>query len=103
MIAKYDEEVDMTRPFRYVDPKKPWKNRYFENCRAYELQVPVFINGKNVYEQKSLGDIKEFVKKQLSEEIWEEEQRFENPHTHYMDMTPDYYEMKMQLLEDSRK
>ena len=103
MIAKYDEEVDMTRPFRYVDSKKPWKNRYFENCRAYELQVPVFINGKNVYEQKSLGDIKEFVKKQLSEEIWEEEQRFENPHTHYMDMTPDYYEMKMQLLEDSRK
>ncbi len=103
MIAKYDEEVDMSKPFRYVDPKKPWKNRYFENCRAYELQVPVFKNGKNVYGRKELNDIKNYVKKQLGDEIWEEEQRFENPHTHYMDMTPDYYEMKMQLLEDSRK
>lgn len=36
------------------------------------------------------------------EEIWEEEQRFVNPHKHYMDMTPDYYDMKMSLLNDSR-
>ena len=32
----------------------------------------------------------------------EEEQRFVNPHKHYMDMTPDYYDMKMSLLNDSR-
>lgn len=103
MIAKNDEKIDMDKPFRYVDPKKPWKNRFFEKCKAIELQVPIFLNGKKVYESKGLKEITEYVKKQLNDEIWEEEQRFENPHTHYMDMTPDYYELKMQLLEDSRK
>lgn len=103
MLARADEEVDMSEPFRYVDPNKPWKNRFFENCSAKELQIPVILGGKVVYEKQSLKDIADYVKKQLSEEIWEEEQRFENPHTHYMDMTPDYYELKMQLLNDSRK
>lgn len=103
MLARADEEVDMSEPFRYVDPNKPWKNRFFENCSAKELQIPVILGGKVVYEKQSLKYIADYVKKQLSEEIWEEEQRFENPHTHYMDMTPDYYELKMQLLNDSRK
>lgn len=103
MLARADEEVDMSEPFRYVDPNKPWKNRFFENCSAKELQIPVILGGKVVYEKQSLKDISDYVKKQLSEGIWEEEQRFENPHTHYMDMTPDYYELKMQLLNDSRK
>ena len=51
----------------------------------------------------SVKEIAEYVKRQLGEEIWEEEQRFVNPHRHYMDMTPDYYDMKMSLLHDSRE
>ena len=100
MIAKADEVVDMSRPFRYVDPIKPWKNRYFENCRAIELQKQIIRNGELVYDMPTLDEIAAYVKRQLSEEIWEEEQRFEYPHLHYLDMTPDYYEMKMQLLND---
>ena len=38
------------------------------------------------------------IKEQLTKEIWEEEQRFSNPHIHYVDMSPKYYEMKMNLL-----
>ena len=34
-------------------------------------------------------------------EIWQEEQRFENPHGHYLDMSPSYYQMKMQMLNRS--
>lgn len=100
MIAKAEEEIDMSQPFRYVDPTKPWKNRYFENCRAVELQKQIIKNGTLVYELPTLDEIAAYVKRQLSEEIWEEEQRFEYPHLHYLDMTPDYYEMKMQLLND---
>lgn len=103
MIARADEEIDMSKPFRYVDPNKPWKNRFFENCEAQELQIPIILDGKVVYNKPSLKEISDYVKKQLSEEIWEEEQRFENPHIHYMDMSPNYYELKMQLLNDSRR
>ena len=85
-----------------MDPIKPWKNRFFENCTARELQVPIFKDGELVYQCPSLEEIAQYVQKQLDEEIWEEEQRFENPHTHYVDMTPEMYEVKMALLHESR-
>lgn len=103
LITMAGEEPDMTKPYRYVDPEKPWENRYFKNCTAVRLQKPVILNGKKVSEPESLEVIRERVKHQLSSEIWEEEQRFDNPHKHYLDMSPLYYEMKMGLLHESRK
>lgn len=103
LIAKAEERVDMTKPFRYVDPSAPWRQRTFENCTAKELQVPVIRKGKLVYELPSLNEIRAYVKKQLDGEIWSEEQRFENPHVHYVDMTPDYYDMKFELLHQLQK
>ena len=43
------------------------------------------------------------LRNQLNNEVWQEEQRFENPHRHYLDMTPAYYEMKMKLLEGEER
>jgi nicotinate phosphoribosyltransferase len=74
----------------------------FSNCTAKPLQVKIFENGKLVYNLPSLQEIKDYVKYQLDNEIWEEEQRFVNPHVHYMDMTPEYYNMKMNLLNEKR-
>ncbi|MDY6317014.1 MAG: nicotinate phosphoribosyltransferase, partial [Oribacterium sp.] len=59
-------------------------------------------DGKRVLPKKTLKETRAFVQDQLKNEIWEEEQRFENPHIHYLDMSPDYYDMKMSLLEHSR-
>ncbi len=103
MLAKADEVIEMGGEFRFVDPQMPWRNLKFTNCTAKSLQVKVFENGKRVYELPTLEEIRDYVKKQLSEEIWEEEQRFINPHVHYMDMTPDYYELKMSLLHERGK
>ena len=103
LLAKAEEEIDMTKPFRFVDQERPWKNQYFTNCTAKSLQVKIFENGKRVYELPSIHEIRAYVEKQLKEEIWQEEQRFHNPHKHFMDMTPDYYEMKMNLLYNLRE
>lgn len=103
LIGKYDEEIDLTKPFRYVDPVAPWRQRTFDNCMGKELQVPIFKDGKLVYKQPSLEEIRAYVKEQMKEEMWPEEQRFENPHVHYLDMTPDYYDMKMELLYEVQK
>ena len=103
LIDKAEEEIDMSGMFRFVDPKMPWRNLKFANCTAKPLQVKIFENGKRVYELPALEEIRAYVRKQLDEEIWEEEQRFINPHEHYMDMTPDYYELKMGLLHERGK
>lgn len=102
LLANRDEVVDLSVPFRYVDTAKPWKNRSYEDCTAKALQVQIFKDGELVYNEPTLEDIRSFVREQLTNEIWEEEQRFENPHVHYMDMTPDLYEAKMNLLYNSR-
>ena len=43
------------------------------------------------------------MKRQLATEVWPEEQRFENPHHHYLDMSPAYYKMKMALLKEAQQ
>ena len=103
LLAVHGEEVDLSRPFRYVDPQKPWKNRSFVDCTAQNLRRLYVKDGKRTAELPALGEIRDYVARQLADEIWQEEQRFENPHRHYLDMTPDYYEMKMGLLYETRK
>ena len=65
------------------------------------MQKPMVLNGKRTFEPESVIDIAERVRFQLHHEIWPEEQRFENPHVHYLDMSPEYYEMKMHMLSHS--
>ena len=102
LITKHEETIDLTKPYRYVDVDKPWKNRAFVGCTAKELQQPVILEGKRVMPKRTLQEIRAFVTKQLQEEIWPEEQRFAYPHKHYLDMSPDYYEMKMSLLDENK-
>ena len=102
MIALPDEEIDLSKPFRYIDPVKPWKQREFSNCTAKKLLKLYVKDGKRVEDLPNLEEIRDFVKTQLDNEIWQEEQRFENPHRHYLDFSPNYYEMKMNLLYKTR-
>ena len=102
MLAMPDETVDLSTPFRYIDPVKPWKQRSFTNCTLKQLLKLYVKDGKRVEQLPTLNEIRDYVKQQLESEIWQEEQRFENPHHHYLDMTPNYYEMKMNLLHKTR-
>lgn len=98
LIALEGETVDLSEPYRVVDPVKPWKDIRLVNCTCRELLRPVIRDGRRVAEPRDLKEIREYVDRQLREEIWQEEQRFENPHIHHMDMSPTYYEFKMDLL-----
>ena len=98
LITKSGETVDMTAPYAFVDPVRPWKKLRFENCAAKKLQRLVIENGRRTEPPETIQEIAGRVKQQMAAEIWEEEQRFENPHEHYLDMSLAYYEMKMNML-----
>ena len=83
-----------------MDPERPWKKRLFRDCTIKELQVKVMEGGRRTRPAPSVREIAAYVRRQLDQEIWEEEQRFRNPHVHYIDMTEDYYNMKMSMLEE---
>ena len=103
LITGRGEEIDMNKPYRFVDPLEPWKVRSFTDCTAKPLQKLIIKQGKLNTELPTVREIQSFVKDQLVNEIWPEEQRFENPHRHYVDMSPKYYEMKMDMLSSIRK
>ena len=102
-LTKADEVIDTSVPVRFIDSVKYWKNRSFENCTFKELQVPIFKDGKAVYTCPPLAETRAYLQKQLDEEIWKEEQRFSNPHTHFFDFSPAFYEMKMDLLAEAKE
>lgn len=92
------EKPSTNSPYCYIDPEKPWKELYFENCTFKNMQELVIKDGKQIVKSPTLKEIRAYVQDQLTHEIWEEEKRFENPHSHYLDMSPEYYHMKMDLL-----
>ena len=97
-LTCFDEVIDTSAPVRYVDPQKYWEDRSFTGCTFKPLQVKVVEKGEIIYDCPTADEIRSYVHQQRSGEIWEEEQRFENPHTHYLDMSPAMFETKMGLL-----
>ena len=102
LLTMEDEDPNALNDFTFIDPRKPWKNNIFVGCDFKELQEQVMMNGNRIVESPSLDDIRFYVKEQLDNEIWSSEQRFENPHVHYLHMSNRYYNMKLQLLEENK-
>ncbi len=103
LLTTENEDPRTADEFPFVDTQRPWKKLSFRNCTFRELQEKVLENGKRVHPSPSLNEVRAYVRKQLDTEIWPEEQRFANPHVHYLDMSPKYYQMKMGLLAAAKK
>ncbi len=96
-ITLHDETIDCSKPHTIFDPVETWKTKTLENYTVRDLHVPVFINGKQVYELPKLQDIQNYCKNQI-DLLWDEVKRFENPHTYYVDLSQKLWECKKQLL-----
>lgn len=102
LITLADEEPDFSKPYAYIDPRRPWKHSSFQGCTGRQLLEVVMQDGRRTTAPRSLTEIRDYVRHQLDHEIWKEEQRFENPHHHFLDMSPAYYNMKMKLLAEAQ-
>lgn len=102
LLMLRDEPMPGDEPYRYIDPVHPWRVRYYENCTFEDMHIKVFENGKKLYESQPLSKIRDYVREQLENRVWEEELRFNNPHTHYLDLSPALYELKQNMLHEER-
>ena len=64
--------------------------------------MPVFQQGKLVYELPDLGQIREYCKQEL-DTLWDEVKRFENPHTYYVDLSQGLWDVKQRLLAETKQ
>lgn len=98
LICFADEKID--GDLTLFSPTEPWKKTKLRAGTYYvkEILVPIFKNGKCVYDIKTTNEIKEFCKNEL-DSLWDECKRFENPHSYYVDLSQKLYNTKMELLE----
>ncbi len=100
LICVYDEKIDSTKPLTLFDPDFTWKRKTVTDFTAKELQVPVFVGGKRVYDSPDINAIRKYCQEQLST-MWESVLRFENPHTYYVDLSQKLWDIKHELLNRS--
>jgi len=98
-VALYDEEVKEGEPITLFDPIATWKRKTLNNVRAEQMLVPIFENGKCVYELPKLDEIRNYCKEQV-DGLWDEVKRFEMPHRYYVDLSPKLWEIKNELLAE---
>lgn len=98
IIAHYDEIV--TTETRLIDPKKSWKYYHLKpHWTIVELMVPIIKKGVLISDMPCLDDIKSYVDAQLKT-VWDEEKRFNYPHQHYVDLTENLYQLKVNLMSE---
>lgn len=96
-LCVYDETIDDSKELIIFDQNATWKTKKLTNFTARELLVPVFLNGKKVYESPDIHAIQKYCAEQL-ELLWDEVKRFENPHNYYVDLSEKLWNIKHVLL-----
>ncbi len=97
-----DEVIDESKPLRIFDPAQTWKSMVVTDFTARELLVPIFLDGKQVYQSPDIKQIQAYAKQELST-MWEEYKRLLNPHVYKVDLSDRLYNLKQSLLEECAK
>ena len=97
VLTVHNENLDDSEPMRLFDPNATWKRKTVRNFTAKEMMVQVFKQGELVYDLPKLSDIQAYCKAQVSL-LWDEVRRFDNPHTYYVDLSDELWNIKEDLL-----
>ena len=101
-MTVYDETVDDSGDFTIFDPSATWKKKNVYNFEARELLVPIFLNGKRVYDCPPLKEVRAYCAQQV-DTLWDEVKRFENPHSYYVDLSQKLWNIQHELLEQTEE
>ena len=101
IICLEEETYSENEQLTLFDPVEPWKKTRLApgEFSLRELMVPLFKDGKCVYESPKTMDIRAYCMKE-QETLWEESRRLVNPHQVYVDLSQKLYENKLRLLDE---
>jgi len=104
IIALGHEKFDETKSLVLYETKARWKKIKLK-ANTYtlrELLVPVFVDGKLVYDEPETMAIKAYAKKEL-DTLWEEYKRLVNPQIMQVVLSDELYELREKMLENYKK
>ena len=104
LICFADETINTEEDLLLFSPTETWKQTTLKGgeYEVRELMVPIFLNGKCVYESPSLQEIVAYSKKEKAT-LWDESKRLMNPFCVYVDLSQKLFDTKKALLEKMGK
>ncbi|MBQ8550497.1 MAG: nicotinate phosphoribosyltransferase [Clostridia bacterium] len=99
VITLNHEKIDDTKPYEIFDPVHTWKRKIVTNFTAKKLQVKIMEKGKQVYESPTVREIAAYCREQV-DAMWDEVKRFEKPHTYYVDLSQDLWDLRFEMLKE---
>ncbi len=101
LIALDNEQFDSAKDLTIFDPNATWKKMTLKanEYKIRELLVPIFLNGKCVYNSPSVMEISKYCKIEL-DTLWSEHKRLINPQTLPVDLSLKLYTLKQQMIND---
>ena len=100
LLTLHDEVIDDTQPLEIFDPDATWKRKTLTDYVAKPLLVPIFLEGKLVYQVPSIEESRAYCAQQV-DLLWDEVKRFENPHNYYVDLSQKLWDVKQELLRSN--
>ena len=101
VIATSDEKIPLDK-YTLVSDKDPWKKTEIEDYYVRELQVPIFKDGKLVYNTPSIEERKRYCDSEF-ETLTDRITDVSNPHTYYVDLSEKERELKEYMLYDATR
>ncbi len=102
LIMLDDEEINTNEPLTIFHPIYTWKKKTFRNYRIREMLVPLYVDGKLVYERKNMKEICEYAKSEL-DSLWPEYRRLNRPQLYKVDLSKNLWDLKNQMMDQFRE
>ena len=104
LITFNDESIDENKELTLFDPVNIWKKRVMEpgKYKIKKMLKPIFIDGKLVYEKKTVAESKKYFENELGT-LYDDNKRLTNPKEIYVDLSQKLYDKKIELLSKYSK
>ncbi|MCF0260779.1 MAG: nicotinate phosphoribosyltransferase [Erysipelotrichaceae bacterium] len=103
LMTLHNEKINLDEDLTIYHPMNKWKNKVIEGGTYIlrSLLVPVFINGKLVYDAPTLDQIRQYCTEELNT-LWDEIKRFTNPQEYYVDLSETLLDLKLDMIKKLR-
>ncbi len=101
-VCVFNEKIDSHKDLVIFDQNDIWKKKVLTDFKVRELQVPIFLKGKRVYKLPKIDEIRRYCLSEI-DTLWDEVKRFEYPHKYYVDLSPNLWSIKNQMIKSARE
>lgn len=100
LICLDEESFDESKPLTIFDPVDTYKKMTLTEYSLRELLVPIFEEGRQVYESPDMQAICAYERAEMRS-MWDEYKRLLNPHTYKVDLSDKLYALKQKLIDEN--